>query len=105
MLLTAHLPVFDFLAPSILQLPRVTRINRHHSTTSTLSSAAAGKSNNVQDEKPFRYKRTPNSTPEAISDAAPTYKPLTQAQRDFLNRAVRPHSHIIFISQFADRYT
>lgn len=85
--LPSHLPVYDFLAPSLLQLPRASRQTRCLSTTSRRSITA--NSNDAQ----FPYaerSRTPKSGPKAASNPAPLNKPLTQAQRDFLNSAVRP---------------
>ncbi|RDL37577.1 5-demethoxyubiquinone hydroxylase, mitochondrial [Venustampulla echinocandica] len=73
-LLAAHIPVYDFLAPSLINITRSTRSVRH------LSTSAAS---NAQDAS----SNTPGS--DAQSHPKRPSKPLTQAQRDFLTSALR----------------
>jgi ubiquinone biosynthesis monooxygenase Coq7 len=85
--LAANLPVYDFLAPSLLQAPRASHQIRRLTTTKRCSLAAA--SNDAQDSPPRQPSRTPKFGQDAASNPAPLSKPLTQAQRDFLTSAVR----------------
>jgi len=89
----ANLPVYDFLAPSLLQAPRASRQVRRLTTT-TRRCFTAATSNETQNPAPTQPLRTPKSGPDAASNPAPLNKPLTQAQRDFLTSAVRPLSTI-----------
>ncbi|TVY38870.1 5-demethoxyubiquinone hydroxylase, mitochondrial, partial [Lachnellula occidentalis] len=78
------LPVYDFLAPSLLQIHRAPRSIRHLSTTPRRHILS-----NPQNESPSTAPRTTKSGIETVSNPAPSSKPLTQAQRDFLSRALR----------------
>jgi hypothetical protein len=75
----AHLPVYDFLAPSFIQIPRASRV-RYISTTRKLAAI------------PDQSSNTPNPGQSASSNAPSLKKPLTQAQREFLSQAVRTPS-------------
>ncbi|PSS27428.1 hypothetical protein M430DRAFT_130951 [Amorphotheca resinae ATCC 22711] len=72
----AHLPVYDFLAPSFIQIPRASRV-RYISTTRKLAAI------------PDQSSNTPNPGQSASSNAPSLKKPLTQAQREFLSQAFR----------------
>ena len=85
--LVAHLPVYDFLAPSLLQAPRASHQIRRLNVTKRCFTAAGPSGN--QNTSPSQPSRTPKSGPDAASNPAPLNKPLTQAQRDFLTSAVR----------------
>lgn len=98
--LAANLPVYDFLAPSLLQAPRASHQIRRLTTTKRYSSAAA--SNEDQNRSPSQPSRTPKSGQDATSSRAPLNKPLSQAQRDFLTSAVRPY---IPLEQLAKKNT
>ncbi|TVY29573.1 5-demethoxyubiquinone hydroxylase, mitochondrial [Lachnellula hyalina] len=78
------LPVYDFLAPSLFQIHRAPRSIRHLSTTPQRHTLS-----NFQNDSPSTAPRTPKTGTEATSNPASTSKPLTQAQRDFLSRALR----------------
>jgi ubiquinone biosynthesis monooxygenase Coq7 len=87
----ANLPVYDFLAPSLVQQPRFATTVRW--LPSSQKSSAAAVSNE-------RQSQTPKSGAEATSNPSPVSKPLTQAQRDFLTSAVRfpfPTGHPMFL--------
>ncbi|KAH6674179.1 ubiquinone biosynthesis protein COQ7-domain-containing protein [Halenospora varia] len=85
--LAAHLPVYDFLAPSLVHLPRTTRSIRHFSTTPR--QLAATTPQDAQSSSPDKPLRTPKPGPQAAANPSPLSKPLTQAQRDFLTSALR----------------
>lgn len=79
----SQIQVYDFLAPSLLQIPRTSRTIRHPSSTSQRRNAS-----NSQDGPQLKYPRTPKLGAETSPNPAPLSKPLTQAQRDFLSSAV-----------------
>ncbi|KAH8685902.1 ubiquinone biosynthesis protein COQ7-domain-containing protein [Tricladium varicosporioides] len=85
--LAAHLPVYDFLAPSLVHLPRATRSIRHFSAKSR--QLAATTPQDAQKSSPDELFRTPKSGPQVAANPSPSSKPLTQAQRDFLTSALR----------------
>ncbi len=80
------LPVYDFLAPSLIQHHRASRSIRYLIASQRYCATAR-----PQDPQ-ILTPRTPKCVKEASSNPAPTCKPLTQAQRDFLTNAVRPLS-------------
>ena len=73
--LAAQYPVYDFLAPTLLQIPRTRCLS---TTTSTRTAATSQSSQN----------QNPQSSTAASSEPKPAKKPLSQAQRDFLDKAV-----------------
>jgi ubiquinone biosynthesis monooxygenase Coq7 len=95
-LYATNLPVYDFLAPSLLQAPRAPRQVRLLNTTKRCSSATD--SNETSNSTLNRPSRTPMSGQDAASNLAPLNKPLTQAQRDFLTSAVRPPPNTSILS-------
>lgn len=84
--LAAHFPVYDFLAPSLLHIPRTSRQIRCISSTPKAASAAAP--SNANHGSIPQGTLPPRSGPEAAKNTAPLTKPLTQNQRDFLTSAV-----------------
>jgi hypothetical protein len=85
-ILAANLPVYDFLAPSLLQAPRTSHQIQRSVAAKRYSSAAA--SNDIHSASPSQPSRTPKDGEDAASNPAPLNKPLTQTQRDFLTSAV-----------------
>ncbi|KAE9378100.1 COQ7-domain-containing protein [Stipitochalara longipes BDJ] len=84
--LAANLPIYDFLAPSLLQAPRASQVRRLTATKRYSSAAASVESHG---NAPSQPSRTSKSGSDAASYPAPLDKPLTQAQRDFLTSALR----------------
>ncbi|QSZ36784.1 hypothetical protein DSL72_006667 [Monilinia vaccinii-corymbosi] len=88
-------PLHDFLAPSIINFnfPRSPRSIRHLSTTPPSSSTTPTSSSpHAHPQNAHEHHSThsaPRASAEATIDAAPTKKPLTRAQQDFLTRALR----------------
>ncbi|KAM3075051.1 ubiquinone biosynthesis monooxygenase Coq7 [Clarireedia jacksonii] len=88
-LFTNQLPLYDFLAPSLIHLPRSSRRVRPLSTAPSCLSSAP-KPQNVEElhtSNPFHPQ--PRAGAEAIAHTSPKNKPLTQAQKDFLSSALR----------------
>ncbi|KAF7861520.1 hypothetical protein EAF04_008083 [Stromatinia cepivora] len=93
-LLTTQSPPYDFLVPSFTNFPRPPRKIRHLSTTPRSFSASAtapplNPQNINEHHTPNPSHPAPRAGAEAINDATPTKKPLTQAQKDFLTSALR----------------
>jgi ubiquinone biosynthesis monooxygenase Coq7 len=88
--LATYVSVYEFLAPSLLQLPRASRQIRCLSSTSRSFEAAA--SNLDQSASSKKSGRSPKSTGEGVSNPTPLNKPLTQTQREFLTSAVSIHT-------------
>ncbi|APA11544.1 hypothetical protein sscle_08g063140 [Sclerotinia sclerotiorum 1980 UF-70] len=93
-LLTTQSPLYDFLIPSFTNSPRSPRTIRHLSTTPRSFSASTSPSQ----PNPYPPNEHPTSNPshpapqagaEAITNAHPSKKPLSQAQKDFLTSALR----------------
>ena len=82
--------VYDFLAPRLTQRPSHITTTRciHTSPKRSTASAATSQDNNAYPPS-SEPSRTPYSGPEAARSPAPLSKPLTKAQREFLDSAVR----------------
>ncbi|RAL59023.1 hypothetical protein DID88_009052 [Monilinia fructigena] len=90
-LLTNQSPLYDFLAPSIINFPRSARSLRHLSTTPPYSSPLPPPSpphlQNAHEN--HTTNPAPRAGAEVIIDATPTKKPLARAQKEFLTSALR----------------
>jgi len=87
----AHFPIYDFLAPSLIQPHRAARSIRRIATSPRCSAAISLPDNShgaqrLPSEQPTR---TLKEGQKVAKDPAPFNKPLTQAQRDFLTSALR----------------
>ncbi|ESZ96501.1 hypothetical protein SBOR_3123 [Sclerotinia borealis F-4128] len=90
--LNTQLSLYDFLTPSFINFPRSSRSIRHLSTTPPSSSTTASPSHtqNANEHHTINPSHpAPRAGAEAIIDAAPSTKPLTRAQKDFLTSALR----------------
>ncbi|KAG0645077.1 5-demethoxyubiquinone [Hyphodiscus hymeniophilus] len=79
----ANPPVYDFLAPSLIQ---------HHQASRSIRCLSASQKSFTETRRhnsQTANQRTPKSGKEAILNPSSTSKPLTQAQRDFLDSALR----------------
>jgi len=79
----ANLPVYDFLAPSLIQDHRASPTIRCLSTNQKTFAPRGPHDSQMPSS------RTPKFGTEASNNPSPTSKPLTQAQRDFLTSALR----------------
>lgn len=91
-LFTTQSPLYDFLAPSFINFPRSPRSIRCLSTTpsSSFASVSSPSPQNANEHHTTNPSHPPpRAGAEAILDATPSKKPLSQAQKDFLTSALR----------------